>query len=84
DVDQFLRVEQGHGLVQMGPTREELTFEREVGDDDVVLVPAGSWHNLTNTGDGPLRLYSLYGPADHRHGTVHATKADADADPNEH
>ncbi|MGL4177371.1 MAG: cupin domain-containing protein, partial [Dermatophilaceae bacterium] len=46
DVDQFLRVEQGHGLVQMGPTREELTFEREVGDDDVVLVPAGSWHNL--------------------------------------
>ncbi|MGL5851978.1 MAG: cupin domain-containing protein [Phycicoccus sp.] len=78
DVDQFLRVEEGSGLVQMGASREELTFEREVGDDDVVLVPAGSWHNLTNTGDGPLRLYSLYGPAEHPHGTVHATKADAD------
>ncbi|MGL5861455.1 MAG: cupin domain-containing protein [Phycicoccus sp.] len=84
DVDQFLRVEEGSGLVQMGASREELTFEREVGDDDVVLVPAGSWHNLTNTGDGPLRLYSLYGPAEHPHGTVHATKADADADEHDH
>ncbi|MGL5910224.1 MAG: cupin domain-containing protein [Phycicoccus sp.] len=84
DVDQFLRVEEGSGLVQMGASREELTFEREVGDDDVVLVPAGSWHNLTNTGDGPLRLYSLYGPAEHPRGTVHATKAGADADEHDH
>ena len=79
DRDQFLRVEQGSGLVVMGPARDDLSFRREVGDDDVVLVPAGSWHNVTNTGAGPMRLYSLYGPAEHPHGTVHPTKADADA-----
>jgi mannose-6-phosphate isomerase-like protein (cupin superfamily) len=79
DRDQFLRVEQGSGRVAMGPTREDLSFKREISDDDVVLVPAGSWHNVTNTGDGPLRLYSVYGPAEHEPGTVHLTKAEADA-----
>lgn len=77
-IDQFLRIEAGSGLVEMGPAREDLSFRRDIGDDDVVLVPAGSWHNVTNTGDAPLRLYSLYGPAEHPHGTVHATKAEAD------
>ena len=79
DVDQFLRVEEGSGLVEMGPARDDLSFRHDVGDDDVVLVPAGKWHNVTNTGAGPLRLYSIYGPAEHPHGTVHVTKADADA-----
>lgn len=83
-IDQFLRIEQGAGLVEMGPDRDDLSFRREVGDDDVILVPAGSWHNVTNTGDGLLRLYSLYGPAEHPHGTVHASKADADADEHDH
>ena len=63
----------------MGPSRESLTFQRDVQDDDIILVPAGSWHNVTNTGDQPLKLYSLYGPPEHPHGTVHPTKADADA-----
>ncbi len=84
DHDQFLRVEEGRGRVQMGPAQESLTFDREVGPDWAILVPAGSWHNVTNVGDGPLRLYSLYGPPEHPHGTVHATKADADADEHEH
>ena len=79
DRDQFLRVEEGSGLVEMGADRDALSFRRDVGGDDVVLVPAGSWHNVTNTGDGPLRLSSVYGPAEHPHGTVHHTKADADA-----
>ncbi|MBD5831387.1 cupin domain-containing protein [Janibacter melonis] len=84
DHDQFLRVESGEGRVQMGPARDDLSFDRQVGDDDVVLVPAGSWHNITNTGVEPLQVYSLYGPPDHVHGTVHATKADEAADPTEH
>lgn len=84
DRDQFLRVEEGSGRVEMGPAEEDLSFTREVGDDDVVLVPAGSWHNVTNTGGGPLRLYSVYGPAEHPHGTVHPTKADADAAEHDH
>lgn len=78
DIDQFLRIEDGIGRVEMGPARDRLTFRREVRDDDVVLVPAGSWHNITNIGTGPLSLYSVYGPAEHPHGTVHTTKAEAD------
>jgi mannose-6-phosphate isomerase-like protein (cupin superfamily) len=79
DRDQFLRVESGQGRVQMGPAKDELTFDREVGDDWAILVPAGSWHNVTNIGQEPLKIYSLYGPPEHPHGTVHATKAEADA-----
>lgn len=80
DHDQFLRVEQGRGRVQMGPAQDQLDFDKEVGDDWVILVPAGSWHNVTNIGDEPLKVYSLYGPPEHPHGTVHATKAESDAD----
>lgn len=80
DHDQFLRIEQGQARVQMGPAENDLTFDQEVGDDWAVFVPAGSWHNLTNTGDEPLKLYSIYAPAEHHHGTVHPTKHDAEAD----
>jgi mannose-6-phosphate isomerase-like protein (cupin superfamily) len=80
DHDQFLRIESGRGRVQMGPTKDDLTFDREVEDDWAIVVPAGSWHNVTNVGDRPLKLYSLYGPPEHAHGTVHATKAEADAE----
>jgi mannose-6-phosphate isomerase-like protein (cupin superfamily) len=79
DGDQFLRVEQGRARVQMGPTKDDLPFDREVEDDWVILVPAGQWHNITNIGDEPLKVYALYGPPEHPHGTVHPTKADADA-----
>ncbi|HCH34904.1 MAG: Cupin 2, conserved barrel domain protein [Candidatus Saccharibacteria bacterium GW2011_GWC2_48_9] len=79
DHDQFLRIEEGNGLVQMGSNKDELDFEAKVEDDSAVFVPAGSWHNLTNTGDIPLRLYSIYGPGEHPRGTVHETKAEADA-----
>jgi len=84
DIDQFLRLEQGAGRVVMGPTRDDLSFKRELADDDVVLVPAGWWHNVTNTGSGPLRLYSVYGPAEHEPGTVHLTKSEADAAEHHH
>ena len=77
--DQFLRIEGGTAVVQMGPARDDLGFERSVSHDDAVFVPAGSWHNLTNTGDVPLKLYSVYAPPQHPHGTVHLTKAEADA-----
>lgn len=82
-VDQFLRIEAGKGLTQMGPAEDDLNFEREVSDDDIIMVPTGVWHNVTNIGDEPLKLYTLYGPPDHVAGTVHPTQADAEADPNE-
>lgn len=79
DHDQFLRVEQGQGFVQMGSSSDELTFERNIEDDDAIFVPAGVWHNVTNTSDQPLKLYSIYAPCEHAFGTVHDDKAAADA-----
>lgn len=84
DTDQFLRVERGRGRCQMGPGEDDLSFDEEVGDDWVVLVPAGTWHNITNIGEDPLKVYALYGPPDHARGTVHATHEDARQDPDEH
>lgn len=83
-LDQFLRLEQGTGRVQMGDTEDNLDFEQEVSDDWVVLVPAGKWHNITNAGDEPLKIYSIYTPPEHDHGTVHKTKADSDAAEHDH
>lgn len=82
-IDQFLRVEQGRGRCRMGPAEDDLPFDEEVGDDDVIMVPAGTWHNVVNVGDDDLKVYALYGPPDHVAGTVHATHQDARDDPNE-
>ncbi|MDO5736835.1 MAG: cupin domain-containing protein [Propionibacteriaceae bacterium] len=82
--DQFLRVEQGRGRCEMGPEEGNLNFVRDVADDEIILVPAGTWHNVTNTGENDLKVYVLYGPADHEPGTVHPTQDDAEADPSEH
>lgn len=81
--DQFLRVESGRGRCQMGPSEDDLPFVRDVEDDNVILVPAGTWHNVTNTGEEPLKVYALYGPPDHEPGTEHPTHEDAEKDPNE-
>jgi mannose-6-phosphate isomerase-like protein (cupin superfamily) len=77
NLDQFLRVEQGRGTVRMGKSRNNLNFVREVVDDSAIMIPAGTWHNVTNTGNTPLKLYSIYAPPQHPKGTVHQTKADA-------
>ena len=79
DHDQFLRIEQGSARVELGPTENEVELTQEVGDDWAIVVPAGVWHNLINTGDGDLKVYSLYSPAEHPPNTVHATKAEAEA-----
>ncbi|KZZ84692.1 cupin domain-containing protein [Bacillus sp. SJS] len=76
-LDQFLRIEQGQGIVQMGKKKDNLNFVRKVQDDFAILVPAGTWHNVTNTGTIPLKLYSIYAPPQHPFGTVHITKAQA-------
>ena len=83
-IDQFLRIEEGTGLCQMGPTEDNLNFESEVKDDDAIFVPADIWHNVTNTGDVPLKLYTIYAGPDHLPGTVHKTHEEAENDPNEH
>jgi mannose-6-phosphate isomerase-like protein (cupin superfamily) len=77
DRDQFFRIEDGQGEVSIDGN------VTKVKSDFAILVPAGTRHNIKNTGDKPLKLYTLYGPPEHLDGTVHITKADARAS-NEH
>lgn len=83
-IDQFLRIEQGEGLCEMGTSKDQLDFKEPVKADDAIFVPADMWHNVTNTGDKPLKLYTIYAGPDHVKGTIHQTHQDAMDDPNEH
>lgn len=80
NLDQFIRIEEGQGLVQMGDCKDNLTFQANVYDDYAIIIPAGKWHNLINTGCKPLKLYSIYAPPQHPAGTIHETKEDAEED----
>lgn len=79
DTDQFLRIEQGLGRVLMGKNRENLNYQQNVRDGFAIFVPANTWHNILNVGKIPLKLYSIYAPPHHLRGTVHKTKAAAEA-----
>lgn len=79
DHDQFLYLEQGRGTVQMGTCKEHLSCPQSVCCGDAIFVPAGTWHNLCNADRVPLKLYAIYAPPHHPHGTVHRTKAESDA-----
>ena len=84
DIDQFLRIESGRARVEFGSSQDEIDETHDVEDDWAVVVPAGVWHNVVNTGDGHLKLYSLYSPPEHPPETVHRTKEEADAAEAEH
>ena len=73
DRDQFFRIEEGRGEVRIDGVANA------VEDDFAVIVPAGAKHNVINTGTAPLRFYTLYGPPEHKDGTVHEDKAQAEA-----
>ncbi|PZE21499.1 cupin domain-containing protein [Paenibacillus xerothermodurans] len=75
--DQFIRIEEGQGFVQMGDSRDKLDFQAMAYDDYAIMIPAGKWHNVTNTGNQPLKIYVIYAPPEHPYGTVHKTKANA-------
>ena len=76
-LDQFFRVEQGSGEAILDGVRTEIRA------GTAVIVPAGTNHNIINTGSVPLKLYTLYAPPNHRDGVVHHTRAEAEKD-NEH
>lgn len=80
NLDQFIRIEEGQGLVKMGDRKDRLDFQANVRDNFAIIIPAGKWHNLINTGNRPLKLYSIYAPPQHPYGTVHKTKEDAEED----
>jgi mannose-6-phosphate isomerase-like protein (cupin superfamily) len=74
DRDQFFRIEEGEGEIRIDGVANR------VEADFAVIVPAGARHNVINTGEAPLRLYTLYGPPEHRDGVVHATREQAEAE----
>ena len=74
DRDQFFRIEEGSGEVRIDGAANA------VEDDFAVIVPAGARHNVINTGDKPLRFYTIYGPPDHKDVRVHKDKAQAERD----
>jgi len=84
ELDQFLRLEQGVARVDFGESSDGVDESHEIEDDWAVIVPAGLWHNVVNIGDEDLKLYSIYSPPEHPDGTVHRTKAEADADEHHH
>lgn len=71
ELDQFIRIEKGKAKVILNKTDE-----REVEDDWAFIIPAGVWHNVINTGDKPLKIYTIYSPPEHKDGVVQKTKAD--------
>jgi mannose-6-phosphate isomerase-like protein (cupin superfamily) len=73
--DQFIRIEEGQGLVQMGDSKDKLDFQEMASNDYAIMIPAGKWHNVTNTGNTPLKIYAIYAPPEHPYGTVQETKA---------
>ena len=74
DVDQFLRVEQGTGAAILSD------IPHDIVGGSVIIVPAGTSHNVINTGSNPMKLYTLYMPPHHRDGVIHKTRAEAEAD----
>lgn len=78
DTDQFIKIEDGEGVAMMGSGEECLNFQCPLCSGYAVFVPAGTWHNIINTGCHPLKIYTIYAPPHHPHGTVQRTKAQAD------
>ena len=78
NVDQFIRVDSGKAKVYIGSCQNSLKEMGCVNGNYAIIVPAGTWHNIVNVGNCPLKLYSLYAPPQHPFGTVHKTKDDAE------
>jgi len=76
--DQFIRIERGRARVEFGRIAGRIDATYDVEDDWAIVIPAGVWHNVVNTGTEDLKLYSLYSPPEHPAGTIHRTKAEAE------
>jgi mannose-6-phosphate isomerase-like protein (cupin superfamily) len=79
DRDQFIRIEEGQARVELSSREDRVDEAHDVSEDWAVVIPAGTWHNVINTGTGELKLYSLYAPPEHPDRTVHRTQAEAKA-----
>ena len=80
NVDQFIRIESGRAKVMIGRCCGSFDEEKCVDSSYAVIIPAGTWHNIVNAGNSPLKVYSVYAPPQHHFGTVHKTQADSQRD----
>jgi mannose-6-phosphate isomerase-like protein (cupin superfamily) len=71
EMDQFIRIETGEGLLLMGDSPYNLTFQEPVNDKCAIIIPANTWHNLINTGEDALKLFTIYSPVVQPFGAVH-------------
>lgn len=78
NLDQFIRIESGTGRVEMGRLKSNMNYKVPLDSRYAVIIPAGTYHNIINTGRVPLKLYSIYTPKEHPFGTVDRTKADSE------
>jgi mannose-6-phosphate isomerase-like protein (cupin superfamily) len=78
-LDQFIRVEMGNGKTIMDDV------ETNIMDGSAIVIPAGTKHNVINTSQTePMKVYTIYSPPEHKDGTIHKTKADAQTDETDH
>ncbi|HEU4684893.1 MAG TPA: cupin domain-containing protein [Nitrospira sp.] len=78
DLDQFIRIESGRGMARLNDKQHSLQ------DGSALVIPAGTTHNIVNVGTEPLKFYTVYSPPEHRDGTIHRTKQDAQNDHSDH
>ena len=78
DTDQIIRIEQGMALVKMGAYENQLNTQKKACVGDTIFIPAGTWHNIINVQNTPLKLSSIYAPPQHPIGTIHRTKEDSE------
>lgn len=74
NVDQFIRIEDGCALLEMGESKNNLNCRKQINRNYAVIIPAGTWHNIINIGKTPLKLYSIYAPPQHPFGTIDEVK----------
>lgn len=74
DTDQLICIVQGCATVNFGATKCSMCDGQRANSGDACLIPAGTWHNITNSGNIPLKVYSVYAPPHHAAGTVQRTK----------
>ncbi len=77
NTDQCIMVAGGRGMASTGDSKDRFTYSKKISVDDAIYIPAGTWHNITNVGNRPLKLISFYAPPNHPRGTYQASKADA-------
>ena len=73
-VDQFLKLKEKRGQVELGQTPNDLSFRKETNSNYAILIPTSTYHNITNIGYKPLKLYTIYDPTNYQKGIINITK----------